>query len=393
MAPTSSPTFVTTSRSTRSEVVPSLDGIRGVALLLVLAHNVSPFDEPRSVSEQVAGLFLNPGWVGVQLFFVLSGYLITGILLDSRKSPSYFRVFMGRRVLRIFPLYYATLFVVYGLLPLVGALPASFVQDQKNQIFLWTYLVNWSGPLGYGVAMLPHFWSLAVEEQFYLVWPLVVRRCTPTRLLGLTLVLAAIAFACRVAIRALGLDSDMAYTFTVCRMDALALGGTVAAALRLEGGAARFMRLRSKLLAASVALLVACAVITSGFARNSAVSQTIGYTLLALAFAALIAGAVGDHLSGARGVTGRFFAHPVLRAFGKYSYGMYVFHPLLNKLVGLPLLVRLGHSRPSVPVGLAYVAAVTGVSFAAAFVSFHAFEEHFLHLKRFFVAEPADSRG
>ncbi len=371
-----------------AEMVPSLDGVRGIAILLVVLHNASPFDGAVSGGARLASILLNPGWIGVQLFFVLSGYLISGILLDSRSSPSYFRAFMGRRVVRIFPLYYATLIAFFVILPMFGAGPAAIVAQSHNQIFVWTYTLNWADPLGYGVVAFPHFWSLAVEEQFYLLWPLVVRVCTPQRLLRVTLVLAVIAFAIRVALHAVGANPDMAYQFTVCRMDALALGGSVAALLRMEGGRERFQRLRGKLFATSGALLLVGLVVTKAYARHSFVSQTVGYSLLAIAFAALIAGAVGDHLAGG-GRAGRLLSNPVLRAFGKYSYGIYVFHPLIGSLIGVPLRDRFGWANPPVGIGLAYVGAIIASSFALAYVSYHGFEQHFLRLKRYFVPTPA----
>src|SRR4051794_26430990 len=101
--------------------LPSLDGVRGLAILLVLAHNFNVLPGDEGGIARVIALATNAGWIGVQLFFVLSGFLITGVLLDSRGAPNYYQAFFGRRVLRIFPLYYGTLFVAFVVLPLVGA--------------------------------------------------------------------------------------------------------------------------------------------------------------------------------------------------------------------------------------------------------------------------------
>jgi peptidoglycan/LPS O-acetylase OafA/YrhL len=368
--------------------VPALDGARGVAILLVMVHNLSPFDPYTEGPGYLVALLLNPGWIGVQLFFVLSGYLITGILLDAQGQPHAYRTFMARRVLRIFPLYYATLAAFFVVLPLLGVAPAILEGDRAHQVFLWTYVVNWTMPYDTYNSVFPHFWSLGVEEQFYLLWPLVALRLSPRGLMKLAAWLFVASFASRVVLRMMDTSYDAPYSFTICRMDALSLGGALAALMRWPGGPERIVRLRKKLLWACGALLLAGLFITRGWPRNSAVSQTIGYTVLALAFVALVAAAVGDHLAG-RGVAGRVLGHPVLRGFGRYSYGIYIFHPLLATFVGLPLLRRLAPTPPSVLVGIGYVLAATAASYGVGFLSYHLFERHFLALKRYFSAAPA----
>lgn len=373
-------------RPVDSHLIPALDGVRGIAIVLVLLHNLSPFDGWAHGPEHLAALLLNPGWIGVQLFFVLSGFLITGILLDTRSSPNYYRAFIGRRVLRIFPLYYATLFAFFVILPLFGPTAAAVVGRSQHQIFLWTYVVNFTEPFGLGVVAFAHFWSLAVEEQFYLVWPLVVRFCTPRRVLRIGVGLAVVALASRVALRAMGASPEMAYEFTFCRMDALAMGAAVAALQRFDGGVVAFVKHRGKLAAACGALLVVGFFVTNAYARTTVLSQTLGYSLIGVAFAALVAAAVGDHFMG-KGGLGHALSNPVLRTFGKYSYGIYVFHPLL-RLVGQSVLRRTGHVPTSLGVGLAYIAVMIAATFGLAYLSYQLFERHFLKLKRHF--QPSD---
>src|SRR5262249_17527292 len=110
-------------------------------------------------------------WVGVNVFFVLSGFLITGILLDTKHEPHYFKFFYMRRVLRIFPLYYGTLIAIFFVLPALKMAP--FI-SASQQFWYWTYLGNWGKGRNLNVGSLGYFWSLGVEEQFYLVWPLVI---------------------------------------------------------------------------------------------------------------------------------------------------------------------------------------------------------------------------
>jgi peptidoglycan/LPS O-acetylase OafA/YrhL len=366
----------------RVDIVPALDGVRGAAILLVLAHNLNPFEGGRLVDQWVS-LAFNFGWVGVQLFFVLSGYLISGILLDSREAPGYYRAFFGRRVLRIFPLYYGTLLVCLVILPALGLAPAALLADRGHSVWLWTYLINWAEPLGVPIAAFPHFWSLAVEEQFYLVWPFVVRRTTPRRLFAVAAVLVVVAFASRLALRHAGAGEPGPYMFTICRMDALGLGAAVAAVIRVPAWHARAVAWRRGLGVAAVALFVVGLVATRGYPRTSYADQTFGYTILAAVFAAVVLGVVLDHERG-RGSVGALFANPVLRSFGKYSYAIYMFHQPFNLLIGMPLLVSLHPHGIGLKAGGTYMLIVIAASYLAAVISYYGYEKHFLALKRFF---------
>src|SRR3954466_6828035 len=170
--------------------IATLDGLRGVAILLVmLCHFLGLLHTGNHRLDSLLHLGFGHGWVGVNLFFVLSGFLITGILLDAKSSPRYFRNFYARRTLRIFPLYYGVLFVCFAILPLFpGSNSADFLALRSRQGWLWTYCTNikivLDGDWKFATPLLDlgHFWSLAVEEHFYLVWPLLVF-LLPTRAL------------------------------------------------------------------------------------------------------------------------------------------------------------------------------------------------------------------
>jgi len=379
-----------------AKIIPALDGVRGLAILLVLAHNLNPFEGGSRLIDRFAEFDSNFGWVGVQLFFVLSGYLISGILLDTRGAPGYYRAFWGRRVLRIFPLYYGVLVVCLVIMPALGLAPERLLADREHRIWLWTYLINWAEPLGAGVAAFPHFWSLAVEEQFYLVWPLVVRRTTPRRLLQVVTALVVIAFASRLGLRIAGVGSDGPYMFTICRMDALALGGAVAALLRIPEYRAGAVRRRGGITLATSVMFVLGLFGTRGYPRASYLDQTFGYTILALTFAVLVLLVVLDHERG-HGRIGAVFHNAVLRSFGTYSYAIYLFHQPLNQMIGAPLLHRLMPQGTGIKAGCTYMVAVTAASYAMALVSYHGYEKHCLALKRYFLPgrrpEPPASGG
>src|SRR5215470_15487207 len=134
--------------------LPGLDGVRGLAILLVLAVHFVGNATPVSFGERIAVKLGNYGVLGVDLFFVLSGFLITGLLLDSKGRPRYFRNFYARRTLRIFPLYYAVLAILFLVLPLVVALPAPLEDARRHQIWLWTYTAN------FYIASKASWWAL-----------------------------------------------------------------------------------------------------------------------------------------------------------------------------------------------------------------------------------------
>ena len=225
--------------------LPALDGVRGVAILLVIAHQLSPLDHPTSFVGKIVSRGFGAGWMGVQLFFVLSGFLITGILLDTQSAPNQLRSFFARRVLRIFPLYYATLLVGFVVLPLLGRGGPALAHNRAHQVWLWTYLSNWVVMTDAGSKAFSHFWSLAVEEQFYLLWPFVARP------LAAVLSTSASGSQGRRCLRSggwrAGMSSDAIYHFTITRMDALALGAAAAAAVRMPALAALARAWRGRL--------------------------------------------------------------------------------------------------------------------------------------------------
>jgi peptidoglycan/LPS O-acetylase OafA/YrhL len=352
--------------------IPALDGIRGLAIIWVLFHNaLAGGSAPSGRLLHALLLLAHPGWIGVQLFFALSGFLITGGLLDARGSPHYFRDFYARRALRILPLYYTVLLALLVLLPRVTTPGPPYSND--HQAPLWLFTANWAQSLPYGFG---HFWSLALEEQFYLIWPLLTRGLPARRMLKACLWIAAGALLLRCALLVCGASSWTLYANTACRMDALALGGAGACVLRV---AALRQRLVPRLQHfGAVALLVFLLGIPL-YAPERLGGETVGYSLLAFSSAAFVTwAALSDP---ARTRLARVLTWSPLRSCGKYSYAMYVFHNLLHKLLGEPWLAGRFGEQPPLSVVFGYALVLLLISYLLAFASYHALEKHFLRLK------------
>ena len=262
------------------------------------------------------------GWAGVDLFFVLSGFLITGILFDTQRDPGYFRKFYARRSLRIFAIYYLFLFVTAKVGILVGVrwtaghisfllyagFPASLV---------WPSLIPASSYI-----RVTHLWSLCMEEQFYLIWPaLIAALATPRRILRRCVVLMCVALALRVLVwRAGWLTPSWAYTFLPFRMDSLALGAALAILIR-GSHAERLAKAAPTVLACSSAGLLAVLIASRTTEHDAPLIGTIGFTLIALVSGSLLLLGVLN-----RGIVRNIFSTQALRTVGKYSYGLYLYH-------------------------------------------------------------------
>jgi peptidoglycan/LPS O-acetylase OafA/YrhL len=373
--------------------VPALDGLRGLAIILVLFVHFVGNAQAGNAVERALTKASNYGLFGVDLFFVLSGYLITGILYDTRFSSHYFRNFYMRRILRIFPLYYAVLFAMFFVLKLApSGYPAALEESSRHQAWLWSYALNLFVALQGSWEHLPyisHFWSLAVEEQFYLVWPLVVGIASHNALLRICAGCVLFSPILRVILSLSGMNEISIQVLTPCRFDALCTGGFLAVAGRspLREALRREAPRAALVLAGSILLVSALGATTHVL---PAVSQSIRGLLVALFFGALLIVCV-DADPGGR--IGRFFNHPAMRFFGRYSYGIYVFQGMIafflyDKRTENGLAAWIGSHLAAV-----LLQAVLGVGFAVllAVISHESFEKRFLLLKRWFGGEAADA--
>jgi len=365
--------------------LPVLDGVRGLAILMVLVLHFVADTQATTRLERWINLAAGWGQYGVDLFFVLSGFLITGILFDARESPDYFKNFYVRRVLRIFPLYYAVLAVLFLLLPLVPALSSPTLDELRaHQAWAWLYGVNVFVALRgeWALSYLDHFWSLSVEEHFYFVWPFVVwalaRR--PRVLLATSLGVAGAALLGRVAAAAAGVSPHVLYVLTPFRLDGLALGGAFAVLARLPGGMARIRRLLPRLAAAAAALFLLRLAWSRLTPLWAAPLFQVRESLLVVLLACLLLRALTAPRDA---LVVRLFASRTMRWFGTYSYGLYVYHHFLSyhfavHRTELALAARLGSHGLAVA-----LQALVGVaiSCAVAFASYHLLEKRFLALK------------
>jgi peptidoglycan/LPS O-acetylase OafA/YrhL len=358
-----------------------IDGLRGTAILGVLVCHYSSLLPQHHAWVGV----LVQGWAGVDLFFVISGFLITGILFDAKGTPGYFRNFYARRTLRIFPLYYG--FLALMLIVLLFVRDAADVEGLwRAQPSLWTYTSNfwiaaqtkWSL---WAEIVIP-LWSLAVEEQFYLLWPIVIFMFSHRALVRICVGVMIGALLLRIVLTASGTHWFALYVWTPTRADSLAAGALVALLMRLPDGERLARRLAKY--GAPIGLL-AVLIISGGFdPTRHPWLRVFLYTALAVLFASLLFWSI-DATSLA-GVPKRFYELRALRTIGRYSYGIYIFHLPLMYLT-MTAFARYGWRDPNKPGWISAIALIgvnVALTAAISLVSFHAYEKQFLKLKRYF---------
>ena len=335
------------------------DGVRGIAILLVLLHH---FEPPEGVPKFVgAAAYL--GWSGVDLFFVLSGFLITGILLDTKKSSNYFSSFYVRRALRIFPLYLLCVFVYFRLGP------------NSIEPWFWVHLSNWKSAFGTDVPMLSHFWSLAIEEQFYLVWPLVVF-LTPARALpGVAISTALSSLALRLAFAHHTFHNNFLYRLTPFRIEPLALGALAACVVRNARALAVKKRAAKWIFGAAAVLVLIVLALGRTNRPFHAPMATFGFTAFAWLYASIVLTAGTQ--------TVPLLRNTILRSFGKHSYAIYVFHVPIAQIYN-PAVNRFSEALNTperIGFWIASTAGGIAASYAVALLSWNLIEKRFLGLK------------
>ena len=356
--------------------IPALDGLRGVAIAAVLLFHLYPGSE-RDPLAHVARL----GWLGVDLFFVLSGFLITGILVDTQDDPRCLRNFYVRRCLRLLPLYTVVSVAVVAWSAAAGWGPTRWTAPY----FLYgsNIVLNLAQPIGVDPRLnVTHFWSLAVEEQFYMLWPwLVLWARRPRRVLWVCVAGALLSLALRWAasFAAPGFLHGQADMERPLHLDGLMLGGALAVAMRDPELRPRCKFFRCVAIACGTALLM-----TAFFHPHLGVySRTSARYVLALA-AVLFAALVGLAVEPGTWVE-RTASWSPLRWLGRYSYGIYVLHfPLVKQLERHTMPPESPHTIAARAAELAWMAGYLVLTLAAAVASYHLLELPCLRLKRRF---------
>ena len=361
--------------------IQSLDGLRGVAFLSVFFFHYGVSAHTNTPWVLFAKQITAGGWAGVDLFFVLSGFLITGILLDTSDDPHYFRNFYMRRALRIFPVFYGVALILLALTPFLH------LQWRLGHLPFLFYFGNIAMLRDPSLGEVPpyvrivHTWSLAVEEQFYLVWPMVVFYVRDAKRL-ISVCIAGIAGSLILRLLFLHIAPQAGWEWSYMNLPSHCDGllcGAIVAILSRQVSLARMLRHVKPVFIASLAGLAAI-IYHNGYAGyHNAWFAIAGFPLLAVFFTCTLLWTIQPGTSLCRLGQTR-----ILRFFGRYSYGMYIYHNLFFPLVAR-LLVVLQHRLHSPSLGgVAYVLIALAATTVTSVLSFELFEKKWLSLKSYF---------
>jgi peptidoglycan/LPS O-acetylase OafA/YrhL len=355
------------------EHIPALDGLRGIAILLVLAFHT---ELPPTLKPLV-----RDGWVGVDLFFVLSGFLITRVLLKNRNSSRYFTNFYARRILRIWPVYFGILLFVfvcerYGLLwnsaTTLGWISLlTFTQNFYIGAYGWDALPDWLGPT----------WSLGIEEQFYLIWPLLVRKLSLSSLKKVCLVVIFVTPLIRAIVSHYLHHDDAPLVLTFCRLDTLCFGTLLA--IGYEAGDLSFHKWLKRLALPGLTLFL----ILDRF-ENQLIRETFSYSFLSIFFAGTLAFSLTSSPGALSRAAVAIFSFAPLRFVGKISYCLYLVHRAAFALAASNTAQRILNHVPGYNhANSSQLVANWCLAFLIATLSWYLYESPILRLKRRFTSE------
>jgi peptidoglycan/LPS O-acetylase OafA/YrhL len=345
-------------RHTRSKQIPALDGVRLLAVGLVMLHHLTRGSQT-SIVLHLIGLQVNNG-LGPTLFFVLSGVLLTTVIIDARGTEHRYRNFLARRALRIFPLYLGYLGV---------AVVATFLLTGRRLQNLWVFalflqntFLTAASETG-SVLPMYHLWTLAVQDQFYLLWPLLLWKCDSIRKMRFLCVAGIIlSFGARIIITHPSLTPELFGRILPAHAGAMCLGGLLALDLREETALSSLLRKSLLPLSAILAIWM-----WHGLSFNTSIGSVLGLQLIAITSAALIASALKPSTWIARILSSKLFA----LGGKKFAFAMYVFHPLM-----LEICMSLPAGSKSLRLILFGISTVV-----IAGLSYRYVESYFLHIR------------
>lgn len=356
---------------TKRPYYPALDGLRGIGCLLVVVYHNFWFLQR----------YLFFGWLAMDIFFVLSGFLITDILMNSMGRPSYLKNFYARRILRVFPLYFVFLaLMIFVVARIPGT--SSMQYATEHQAWFWTFTQNWllifRNPGGENA--LNHLWSMAVEEQFYLLWPLAVALVRRPKPLMVILGVLLVGFSCfRLWLWMRQVDGFAYYNFFLfTRIDGICIGCMVAL----------LQQINFKFLGKYMALIVlGFAGINFIFYDVNLHNQNsfpylglIGFSTFSMIFGLL----VYDITNQQTPFFSRMFDLGFLKLIGRISYGTYIFHWPLYLLLNGWMQTLLMRWLPDFPAMFATSAIITIMAYGLGYLSYRYFEGYFLNMKKWF---------
>lgn len=353
----------------------NLDGLRAIGILMVMI-------------QHYYGTYINvPAfWTSIDLLFALSGLLITGILIETKDDPKYFKKFYMRRILRIFPLYYLLILLFSIYVYLITIHPEVFTYFKSNIIYFLTYTQNWyfikagippSGPIN-------HTWSLAIDEQIYLIWPLLIWLCKTYKQLIIlctgTLIFSLLfRIGYNIHIDNVGSLHPFPYFHnTFCRLDSFCAGSLLYCLLRFKDD---WINSKKVLLVFFITalLFIACGLADNSFERAGYFMRNFGCTIAGINFSTWL-------YFGAKN-SSRFlnyiFSTKWLVYTGKISYSLYIFHWFLLMLL-LPRIGNLFASITGISSPLTAITICFASTFLVSILSYEYFEKPIIKIKKRF---------